>query len=269
MSENRIVSSLARCTSTGRAGVLPYITAGYPDLEATARLIRAFDQLGAAGVEIGFPFSDSIADGPVIQDSFHRVLEAGQRVEQIWETIAQVRSQVHLPLMAMVSCSLVDRIGLARFVERCARVGFDGLIVPDAPLEEASRVAAAARDAGLCHIMLVADSTPVERTRKIVELCSGFVYQIAVSGTTGERQALHADLAATVGRLRAETSLPICVGFGISTPDHVRRVADFADGVIVGSAVVRRITEGMDAGQPVEAIVEAVSGFVGELVAAT
>ncbi|MFQ5490597.1 MAG: tryptophan synthase subunit alpha [Phycisphaerae bacterium] len=269
MSENRIVAGFARLASKGRAGVLPYITAGYPSLDATARLIRAFADSGAAAVEIGFPFSDSIADGPVIQESFHRVLETRQRVEQIWETIGQVRAEIDLPLVAMVSCSLVERQGLDAFTRHCASAGFDGLIVPDVPLEEAPRVSAAAEGAGLCHIMLVADSTPADRARRIVELCSGFVYQIAVSGTTGERSTLQTDLAANVERLRSLTSLPISVGFGIATPQHVRQVGRLADGVIVGSAVVRRITEAIDAGQPVEAIVEAVGGFVGELVAAS
>jgi tryptophan synthase alpha chain len=268
-SKNRLDTRLVELAGRGRAALVPYLTGAYPDLEVTCRLIRRFDQLGAAAVEIGFPFSDSIADGPVIQDSFHRALTGGCRVEELFEAVGRLRGQIEVPLIAMVSFSIVDRIGMERFVERAAEAGFDGLITPDVPVEEAQPIADAAGAAGLKNIMLVATSTPPQRCRQVAALCTGFVYQIAVAGITGERDGLARDLADYVRRLRKVTDLPICVGFGISSPDQVRQVAALADGVIVGSAIVRRITEAIDAGRSHDQIVDSVSAFVGELIAAT
>jgi len=264
--ENRLDARLATFVGERRPAVIPFLTAGHPDLETTARLIRRFDQLGAAAVELGFPYSDSIADGPAIQTSFHRVLARGQRVDQLLDTVARLRQECGLPLVAMVSDSVVQRIGLERFADRAVQAGFDGLIVPDVPVEEAPRIAAVAAERKLCHIMLVATSTPPARAQRIVSLCSGFVYQVAVAGTTGERSALATDLKAHVDRLRPLTPLPVCVGFGISSPEHVRSVSGFADGVIVGSAIVRRITQAVDAGQTPDHIVDAIVPFVEQLV---
>ncbi len=269
MGPNRIDDTFRRLASARRAGVLPYLTGGYPDLETTARLIQRFDRDGAAAVEIGFPFSDSIADGPVIQDSFHRVLGRGQRLGELLAMVERVRPTVSLPLIAMVSLSIVQRQGLETFVRRAKEAGFDGLITPDVPFEEAGQVFDAASAADLKNIMLVATTTPPERAGRILELCSGFVYQVAAAGTTGERPGLGNDLAAHVAALRPLTGLPICVGFGISTAEQVRLAGRLADGVIVGSAVVRRITRSTEAGLNGDRLVETIGDFVGELIAAT
>jgi tryptophan synthase alpha chain len=269
MSGNRIDAVFRRLAEQKRTALIPYVTAGYPDLEATCGLVRRFDEARAAAVEIGFPFSDSIADGAVIQDSFHRVLSGGQRVDELFEAVGRVRGSVALPLIAMVSYSIVERAGLQCFVDRAVQVGFDGLIAPDVPMEEAQQVLDAADSAGLRNIMLVATTTPPERAGQIVDLCTGFVYQVAVAGPTGERSGLAHDLAANVRRLRGLTGLPICVGFGISNPDQVRQAGDIADGVIVGSAIVRRITEGIEAGMARSELVESVATFVTDLIAAT
>lgn len=268
MPQNRLDAALRQLARQQRTAVIPYLTGGYPDLQVTDRLIRRFDALGLAAVEIGFPFSDSIADGPVIQDSFHRVLAGGYRTDDLLGAVQGLRADVEIPLIAMVSCSIVARMGLDRFVDRVWEVGFDGLIVPDVPLEEAGALAQSAARRNLKHIMLVATSTPADRCARIVGLCSGFVYQIAVAGTTGERSRLAQDLAVNVRRLRATTDLPICVGFGIGSADQVRQAGRIADGVIVGSAIVRRITEGVEAGRTHDQIVESVAGFVEELATA-
>lgn len=266
--KNRLEARLADLARQHRPALIPYVTGAYPGLEVTDRLIRRFDELGTAAVEIGFPFSDSIADGPVIQDSFHRVLACGFRVDDLFEAVARLREQVDVPLIAMVSHSIIHRRGLRGFVERAAEAGLDGLIAPDVPVEEARPIADAARSARLEHIMLVATSTPLQRCRQIAALCTGFVYQIAAAGITGERDRLADDLAENVRRLRQATDLPVCVGFGISNADQARRVAVMADGVIVGSAIVRRITEGLEGGRSHDQIVDSVSAFVGELVTA-
>ena len=205
----------------------------------------------------------------MIQDSFHRVLVLGQRLDELLAAVSRIRRVVEVPLIAMVSYSIVERAGLEQFVNRARQVGFDGLITPDVPFEEARLVFEAANGAGLKNIMLVATTTPPQRAHNIIELCTGFVYQIAVAGTTGERAGLAGDLAAHVGQLRHLTDLPICVGFGIGSPDQVRQAGRVADGVIVGSAIVRRITAAVEAGGSRDELVESVAGFVGELIAAT
>ena len=262
---NRIDERFTQLARDGRKGLWPYITAGYPDLDTTARLLEALDGLGVAGVELGFPYSDPVADGPVIQTSFSRALAGGLTLESIFKTVRAVRSTVRMPLLAMVSFSIVYRVGVERFIERAAEAGFDGLIVPDLSLEEADGTARAVERAGLRMVMLVAPTTSPERRERIASLSSGFVYYLAVSGITGERDQLPADLVANVEQLRSVSGQPVCVGFGISTPDHVRRVCATADGAIVGSAIVRRITDAIDRKVPPEGIVEEITAFVTDL----
>ncbi|MCP4591709.1 MAG: tryptophan synthase subunit alpha [bacterium] len=257
---NRI--DLRLTAAAGHGALMPYLTGGYPDLDATAEWIRRFDRRGVAAVEIGFPYSDSIADGPVIQDSFYRVLEGGQKTEQLFEMVAALRSQVQAALVAMVSFSIVRRVGTEAFVHRAADAGFDGLIIPDIPYEESSDLGASAAAHQLRHVMLVAPTTPAARAEEIARRSSGFVYLVSTRGITGERDELPHDLRTRVEHLRAVSSLPVCVGFGIGTAEHVRQVCTVADGAIVGSAIVRRITDALDAGQPRDAIVESVAQFV-------
>lgn len=242
--------------------MLPYLTGGYPDPSATQEWVRRLDAEGIAAIEIGFPYSDSIADGPVIQDSFNRALDSGFRLESLFEAVAAVRATVEVGLIAMVSFSIVRRGGVERFVERAAQCGFDGLIVPDLPIEEAGEVRAAAEESGLRNILLVAAGTPPERAEEIARQSTGFVYQVAARGVTGERDRLPEDLRTRVERLRAACGLPICVGFGVSTADQVRQVCEVADGAIVGSAIVRRISEALDAGQDRDTLVDSVARFV-------
>ncbi len=269
MSNNRIDRVFSRLKATGRTGLLPYITGGYPNLDATVALLRSLSSCGASVIEVGFPFSDSIADGPVIQDSFHRALSNGLKVEHLFEAVATARRDVDVALVAMVSCSIIDRIGLKEFVDRSATAGFDGLIVPDVPLEEAQRFVEETERVHLKNIMLVASSTPPDRSAGIAAMSSGFLYQIAVAGTTGERASIANNLPGHIAQLRSHCNLPICVGFGIGNPEQVAEVAQFADGVIVGSAIVRRITQAVDKGSPMEKWIESVTGYVTQMVAAT
>jgi len=240
---------------------------GYPSLDATASMLRAFGKLPIRGVELGFPFSDPIADGPVIQHAFSEALSGGIRVQSIFDMAASVRDSVDYPLLAMVSASIVYRMGMQTFVTRARAAGFDGLIVPDISLEEAPTLADCVGEAGLRLSMLIAPTTSAEREQRIAKVAGGFLYYVSIQGTTGDRGPLLTDLQPHVAELRSGTGLPAIVGFGISTQQHVLDVCGFADGAIVGSAIVRSITEGLTAGRSVEQVVKGVGALVGELAA--
>ena len=225
----------------GRIGLLPFLPAGYPDLATTEACLLAMERGGASVIEVGIPFSDPIADGPVIQEAFTVALAKRLKVEQVLETVAAVRERLSVPLVAMVSYSIVFRYGVPRFVAAAKRAGFDGLILPDLPPPEAQRTCETVRAGGLETTLLVAPTTTPERRREIARLSSGFVYYLSVSGITGERDRLPDDLADNVRRMRELTDTPICVGFGISQPAHVAQLRGQADGAIVGSAYVKRM----------------------------
>jgi tryptophan synthase alpha chain len=250
----------------GRKLLCPFLTAGYPSVEATAELLLAAQAGGAGIIELGIPFSDPVADGPVIQASFTEALAKGASVRASLGTVAAARQRgLTVPVMAMVSFSIVFKRGTRGFGMMCMEHGLDGVILPDIPLEESPAIVDTMREVGLRTSLLVAPTTAPGRREAIARLCDGFVYYLSVSGITGERKALPADIGPNVAALRKVSSVPICVGFGISTAAQVREVVRGAgaDGAIVGSAVIRRIAE--HAGEPVSKQVEAVRGFVAEL----
>ena len=238
-----IARTFARANSENRLAFMPFVAAGDPDLAATADLVRTLAEAGVDLIEVGVPYSDPIADGPVIQASYTRALSGGFTLGEFFRTFAELKDQDLPPRVAMVSVSIVQRVGPAAFCERAKDAGFAGLIVPDLPGDESADVAAAVRDAGLDLIQLVSPLTPPARVETVLRHCTGFVYCLSVAGTTGEREALPEQLVAHLDRLRGKTDLPLAVGFGISKPEHVRALHGRADGAIVGSAIVRR-TEG-------------------------
>jgi tryptophan synthase alpha chain len=237
---NPIDSLFARLRSQERKAFIPFLTAGDPDLAATTRFARTLAGRGADLLEIGFPYSDPIADGPVIQASYTRVLERGVQIEDIFAAVRKFDLK-ETPLAAMVSYSLIHRRGPEAFLGQAAAAGFSGAIVPDLPFEESEALSrlAAARDFKLIH--LVTPTTPRERARDIARRSTGFLYCVSVTGITGERDRLPAELLDQLAWLRRQTDLPLCVGFGISRPEHVRTLREVADGVIVGSAFVRHL----------------------------
>lgn len=261
---NRIDDAFAKLAAAGKKGLLPYVTAGLPDLDGTQRILEALAGLGVTAVELGFPYSDSIADGPTIQTSFTRVLAGGIRVRDILGMVERFRRRSQLPLLAMLSYSIVYRIGTVDFIRMARDAGIDGLILPDLSLEEAPQVAGMLEKAGLRLPMLVSPVSPPERRRQIAALSSGFVYYMSVAGITGERRELPPELVQNVRELRKESGRPVVVGFGISTAEQVRLVCSEADGAIIGSALVRRIMETQDAGGNTEAIVTAATAAVRE-----
>lgn len=262
---NRLDQAFAQLRAAGRRGLLPYITAGYPDCGTTVEILARLDPAVCVAAEVGIPFSDPIADGPVIQTSFARALAGGFRCDDLLAALRVGRGRIAVPVLAMVSYSIVYRRGPARFVRDAVAAGLDGLIVPDLAVEEAAELSdlCAAADCGL--VLLVAPTTEPRRRAAIAALSRPFLYYQALAGVTGERSALPADLAAHVAELRGSTGKPICIGFGISTADHVAQVCEVADGAIVGSALVRRMNALVSAGAAGAAVAEAVAAGVAEL----
>jgi tryptophan synthase alpha chain len=265
---NRLQTTFRDLHAAGRKALLPYITGGYPDAATTVEILRRIDPQHCACVEVGIPFSDPIADGPVIQTSFSRALEGGFKLSGLFAAVEAARDTITVPLLAMVSYSIVYRRGPRLFVAAARAAGFDGLIVPDLAFEEAEELAAVAREQGISLVMMIAPTSDEQRRMRIGALSEPFVYYQSLAGVTGERQSLPADLAEHVRQLRAETGKPICVGFGIATPEHVRAVCEIADGAIVGSAIVRRMNAAVERKQSRDAMAESIAGFIAELASA-
>ena len=236
----------AELRKNGQKALMPFITAGDPDLDFTQSLLRSLDERGCQLVELGIPYSDPIADGPVIQASYTRALQKGIRLKAIWEMLSRVQASLHAPVVAMSSYAIIHRVGSKRFVEQAQEAGFSGVIVPDLLVEEAWQLAELCRSVDFSLIQLVTPTTPRERAVRIADSSSGFLYYVSITGITGERQEIPPQLVENVGWLRERTPLPICIGFGVSSPDHVRLLAPVADGIILGSALVRRIARAAD-----------------------
>ncbi len=290
----RINETFEAARQTGRGVVMPFITGGDPSIPVTLQLWDALARAGAGAIEIGVPFSDPIADGPVIAASMHDALQRGVTPNAIFDAIRvrRVPGRPHagpIPAVAMVSISIVHRIGVDRFIDELAGVGLDGIIVPDADLASAGGIAARCDRHDLACAFLVAPTSKPARVRAIVELCRGFVYLLARAGVTGDTQVGHApsgspsgspsgpptglptgsSLARQVEAIRSvNPRIPIAAGFGIATPEHVRATLAEVDGAIVGSALVRRIQEAIRGGRDpvseaeafVRSLVEAASG---------
>jgi tryptophan synthase alpha chain len=252
--------------AAGRKAFMPFVTAGDPDLAFTQAVIRELAHRGCDICELGIPYSDPIADGPVIQASFTRALERHVKLDNIFREMAAVTPDLPMPLVAMVSYSIVHRQGLTQFVARAKTAGLAGAIVPDLLVEEAQPLAAICRREDFSLIQLVTPTTPPERALRIAESSTGFLYYVSVTGITGERSALPPDIVDNVAKLRERTHLPICIGFGISQPEHVRRLAPVADGLIVGSAIVRRLAAAAE--RPRNDVLRDIGTYVGELMAA-
>lgn len=252
--------------SKGKKALMPFITAGDPDLDFTAALLRELVARGSSICELGIPYSDPIADGPVIQESYTRALDKKIKLAQILECLSGVAPKLSAPVVTMVSYAIVLRHGLARYVEDAQKAGAAGAIVPDLPAEEAGELSAICRKADFSLIQLVTPTTPRERALKIAGSSTGFLYYVSVAGITGERTELPQSLVDNVGWLREQTPLPICIGFGISQPEHVKKLAPVADGLIVGSAIVRRIAAASS--KPREAVLKDVGDYVATLMKA-
>lgn len=259
---NRVEQAFKDHANAGRKVLMPFLCGGHPSPTGLARLLHACERGGAGVVEVGIPFSDPIADGPVIAAAMHRAITQGVTPGSVLSQIAEARPSLTVGIVAMVSVSLVlAKRGSSSFLADAVQSGVDGFIFPDVPLEECRDLVARVSELGATATLLIAPTTPPERIARITPLCSGFVYVLARAGITGERRDVP-NIGPLVQAVRRTTQLPIACGFGITSAEHVRGIAAHADGVIVGSALVRRLDTASSEGRDVDGEAEA---FVREL----
>ena len=259
---NRIEERFARLKKEGQKGFVVYIGGGDPNLETTRQLALGFDKLGVDVLEIGVPFSDPLADGLVNQLAAQRGLESGTTPIKVLETVAAIRKESQMPIVLYIYFNIIHKIGLKKFVGDAAKAGVDGLLVLDLPPEESENYESVMRDAGVCNIYLIAPTTPEPRMEFIVKRATGFIYYISREGVTGMQQKVAANIAEMTAKIRKHTNLPIAVGFGISNPEQARIVAESAEAIVVGSAIVNQIAEHGKKGDVVARVTEFVQSLV-------
>lgn len=266
----RIERRFERLRGEGRAGLVSFTMAGDPDAETSTAILNALPAAGADLIEIGMPFSDPMADGPAIQRAGQRALAAGQTMARTLSMVSEFRERdAEIPVILMGYFNPLYTYGVEKFTRDAERAGVDGLIIVDLPAEEDDELLPAARNAGISCIRLVAPTTNDERLSGLLVDSGGFVYYVSVTGVTGTRSAAESDVAAAVQRIRAVTALPVAVGFGIRTPANAAGVARHADAVVVGSAIVQMVADGLgEDGRAGAGLVGSVTEFVGQLAGA-
>ncbi len=259
----RIKDMFKKRQRAGQAALIPFVTCGDPDLETTVELVLVMEESGADLVELGLPFSDPLADGPTIQAASQRALENGMNTDRFLEAVEAIRRRSRIPLVLMGYYNNILQYGLERFAKAASQVGIDGTIIPDLPLEEATEWRRVASAHGIANILLTAPTTPPERASRIARASRGFLYHVSVTGITGARTELPKEVTGSIAALKETSPVPVCVGFGVATPEQVSMLSQVADGVIVGSALVKRIEAGIGSGK--KAIVSEVAKFVSAL----
>ncbi len=264
---NRIDAKFKELKEKGVPAFIPFITAGDPNLDATRELILEFDSRGADMIELGVPFSDPIADGPVIQASYCRALSSGTKPSDILELVRDVRKKSEIPIVSMITQSILFKYGYKKFVKDAVNAGLDGATIPDLPIEEAEEIVGVGKGEDFKIACFIAPTTTDSRVDLIVRKSQGFLYYISVVGITGSKNELTNDIKKNIQKIRKVTCLPVVLGFGISTPEQAGMAGKIADGVIVGSAIVREIERCSN--QDNSKLVNEVGAFVGKLVNST
>jgi tryptophan synthase alpha chain len=237
---NRIASVFAQVSHTA---LIPYITVGYPAVETTLKVVPLFASSGCDIIELGIPFSDPLADGATIQRASYEALRQGVTPKVCFEVAQELRRQVEIPLVFMTYYNPVLKFGLEQFCSKCAEVGIDGLIIPDLPPEEGEELEKSTKRHEIDLVYLVSPASTEKRIKLVASRSSGFIYLVSLTGVTGARDKLPEGLESFVASVRKRTEKPLCVGFGVSTPEQARRVAKVADGVIVGSRIIQLLAE--------------------------
>jgi tryptophan synthase alpha chain len=262
---SRIGEKFEELRRRGEKAFIAFITAGDPCLETTESLVRDFEQRGVDIIELGVPFSDPIADGPTIQAASERALKNKVSLRDVLRLVKDIRKRVKIPLVLLTYYNPVYRYGLEKFTRDAVKAGVDGVIIPDLPPEEGKELKSYAQRAGLDTIFLIAPTSTPERIKLIAENSTGFIYYVSLTGVTGVRNKLTGKVKPTLRKIHCLTKKPVAVGFGISSPRQVREIASFAEGVIVGSAIVKKIEENIEA----KNLTRQVGSFVAGLVRAT
>ncbi|MDP2941369.1 MAG: tryptophan synthase subunit alpha [Candidatus Omnitrophota bacterium] len=259
---NRIEKKFRDLKRANKKAFIAFITAGYPNLATTEKLVREFERAGVDIVELGVPFSDPMADGPVIQEASRHALEKNTHLADILRLVRKLRPRVRLPIALMTYYNPVFCFGEEKFISQALACGVDGVIIPDLPPDEGRAFISRSRKAGLDVICFLSPTSSLPRVKYIASVTRGFIYYVSLTGVTGARKALPADLKNNLALIKRYTSKPVCVGFGVSTAAQVKAVSSIADGVIVGSAIVKKIKENI--GKP--DLVKNVTGFVSSLI---
>ena len=261
MLQSRIEEKFKKLKEANQKALIPFITAGDPDLDTTKRLVIEMERAGADIIELGVPFSDPIADGPAIQKASYRSLKSGTTLKKIIGIVKELRRTTEIPLVLMTYYNPVFKYGISEFVRDASDAGVDGIIIPDLPPEEGEGIIEEGKRHNLNTIFLLAPTSTKERIKIVASASTGFIYYVSLTGVTGARKSLPETVEASVNKIRKATDKPIAVGFGISTAEQAKRIASFADGVIVGSAIVNVIEKNIDKPD----LIEKVSGFVKDL----
>ncbi len=264
---NRIDAMFKELREKREAAFIPFLTAGDPSLDVTKELIVEFDRRGADMIELGVPYSDPIADGPVIQSSYYRALSKGVKLSEILNLVKDVRKQSEIPIVSMISQSILFKNGCDNFVKNAIDAGIDGATIPDLPVEEAEDIIQTGNREGFRIACFVAPTTTDKRTDLIVKKSKGFLYYISVVGITGSKKEFNDSIIKNIQNIKKKTDLPVALGFGISTTDQAKMAGKVADGVIVGSAIVKEIEKCSNKDSRV--LVDEVGKFVGDLVYST
>lgn len=257
---NRIDERFQYLREQGKKAVIPFITAGDPDLSSTIDLVINLEEAGADIIELGIPYSDPVADGVVIQASSQRALKKGAKISKIMDIVKKIRKKSSIPLVYLVYYNSIFKYGMEKFMKQCNEVGIDGLIIPDLPIEEREEINNIANKYNVYLIPLVAP-TSKERIKKITQSSKGFVYCVAVNGTTGTRNKINTNIEEYMDVVKSYTNMPKALGFGISNAEMAKKLAPYCDGIIVGSAVIKKIAEGKN----LEESLQKVKSFVGEI----
>lgn len=260
---SRIDKKFKELKQLKKKAFIAFISAGDPDLKTTADLVIALGNAGVDIIELGIPFSDPLADGPTIQASFERALKKGVTVPKILQMVGQVRKFSQTPIALMTSYNPVFHYGEEKFIKDAKAAGVDGIIIPDLPPEEAKTLIALARKADISTVFFFSPTTAAHRVKRISDASTGFIYYVSLTGVTGARTALPADLIEKIKKAKRSTKKPVCVGFGISTREQVKAISAVSDGVIVGSAIVKEIEKNSSQPDMVDRVAQFVKNLIG------
>jgi len=243
---NKIENTFKELKQTGRKALIPYLMAGDPSLDATKQFVSELEEAGADIIELGVPFSDPLADGPVIQRAHERALQKGISLKKVIALVKEIRQSSHIPLILMTYYNPVFKFGVETFIKEAADSGVDGVIIPDLTPDEAHDFISVARKHKIDTIFLLAPTSTLDRIKRVVKVSTGFIYYVSITGITGAKLAIGDPMKDTLKLIKSNTNKPVAVGFGISNPEEAAEISKLAEGVIIGSAIVRLIAEGKD-----------------------